>query len=183
MDNYSGEQRVKSRGQRDQSNVGNKKYGTMDRALALIERLKHGDSIPPSEWDGQCYLEDMALIYWHALHILRPGGLIILVLKDYRRKKQRVNLVGDTMRLLEAVGFIYHDRALAMTSSIGTTVKLKAVKKLTKKRRIRLEFSIRNYIVSKVSPFVRVNARKPEKNGGKVLLPAGEEVLVYRKEV
>lgn len=163
MENYSGEQRVKSRGQRDQSNVGNKKYGTMEKALSLVARLKAGETIPETEWPGLCYLEDMALIYHNAHGILKKGGLIILVLKDYRRDKRRVNLVGDTMRLLEAVGFVYHDRALAMTSKVEGDAG--AVK-----------------VISKVSPFVRVNARKPEKNGGKVLLPAGEEVLVYRKE-
>lgn len=159
MDNYTSEARTKSRAQRDQSNVGNKKYGTMDKAFALIERLKRGETIPPEEWPAQCYLEDMALIYWHAHGILRQGGLIILVLKDYRRDKRRVNLVGDTMRLLEAVGFVYHDRALALTSKIED-----------------------GKVIAKVSPFVRVNARKPEKNGGLVMLPAGEEVLVFRKE-
>jgi hypothetical protein len=158
MNNYTGEDRVKKTG-RDQSNVGNKRYGTMDKAMVLVDRLKSGEAIPPAEWPGLCYLEDMALIYWGALQILKPGGLIILVLKDYRRKKARVNLVGDTMRLLEAIGFIYHDRALALTSKIDG-----------------------GQVVSKVSPFVRVNARKPEKNGGKVMLPAGEEVLVFRKE-
>jgi hypothetical protein len=159
MDNYSGDERVKSARQRDHSNVGNKRYGAMDKALALIHRLKAGETIPPAKWPGLCYLEDMALIYWGAKQILKPGGLIILVLKDYRRNKARVNLVGDTMRLLEAIGFIYHDRALALTSKIDG-----------------------GQVISKVSPFVRVNARKPEKSGGKVMLPAGEEVLVFRKE-
>lgn len=159
MENYTAEARVKSRSQRDQSNVGNKRYGTMDKALALVDRLKSGETVPPDQWPGLCYLEDMALIYWGAKRILKPGGLITLVLKDYRRDKHRVNLAGDTMRLLEAIGFIYHDRALALTSKIDG-----------------------GQVISKVSPFVRVNARKPEKNGGKVMLPAGEEVLVFRKE-
>lgn len=158
MTNYTGEDRLK-RAKRDKTNVGNLKYGTMAKALALVDRLKAGETIPPEEWPEQDYLEAMALIYWHCLHVLRFGGLCILVLKDYRRKKRRVRLVSDTETLMEAVGFTLHDKALAMTSSVQS-----------------------GKVVVKVSPFQRVNARKPEKNGGPLLYPAGEEVLVFRKE-
>lgn len=158
MNNYSGEARVK-KGGRDRTNVGNLKYGSMDKALALIARLKAGERIPESEWPAMEYLESMALIYWNCLQVLRSGGLCILVLKDYRREKQRVDLLGDTIALMKAVGFLYHDKALALTSKAED-----------------------GRVVVKVSPFVRVNARKPEKNGGPILLPAGEEVLVFRKE-
>ncbi|MFZ5815347.1 MAG: DNA methyltransferase [Bacillota bacterium] len=157
MTNYSGEARVKKT-RRDRRNVGNLKYGSMEKALALIARLKRGETIPETEWQSMEYLETMALIYWHCLHLVKPGGLAILVLKDYRRDKARVNLVGDTIRLMTQVGWIYHDQALALTSKVEE-----------------------GRVVSKVSPFVRINARKPEKNGGPVLLPAGEVVLVFRK--
>lgn len=184
MDNYSGEARVKSRAQRDLSNVGNKKYGTMKQGLAMVERLKEGHTIPPEEWPKLTYLEDMALIYWGCLQVLKDGGLCILVLKDYRREKQRVDLVGDTITLMKAVGFVYHDRALAVTSALGADTKIKSIRRVKRGPRwkLRLNYSTQVKVVVKVSPFVRLNARKPEKNGGPVLLPAGEEVLVYRKE-
>lgn len=159
MDNYTGEARVKHRAQRDPSNVGNKKYGTMAKALSIVKRLQAGETIPPEDWPKLTYLEDMALIYWGCLQVLKDGGLCILVLKDYRREKQRVDLVGDTITLMKTVGFVYHDRALAVTSKVEDAK-----------------------VIVKVSPFVRLNARKPEKNGGAVMLPVGEEVLVYRKE-
>lgn len=161
MTNYTGEDRIR-RG-RDRTNVGNLRYGRMEAALALIARLRAGEEIPESEWPAMEYLETMALIYWHCLHLVRPGGLAVLVLKDYRREKARVNLVGDTIRIMTEVGWIYHDQALALTS------------------RIDLDGAGAARVVSKVSPFVRINARKPERNGGPVLLPAGEVVLVFRK--
>lgn len=161
MTNYTGEARV--RRTRDRSNVGNLRYGRMEAALALIARLKAGEEIPESEWPAMEYLDTMALIYWHCLHLVRPGGLAVLVLKDYRREKARVNLVGDTIQIMTAVGWVYHDQALALTS------------------RVDVDEAGAARVVSKVSPFVRINARKPQKNGGPVLLPAGEVVLVFRK--
>lgn len=158
MTNYSGEERVKKSG-RDRTNVGNLKYGSMERALALVARLKAGETVSEADWPDMEYLETMALIYWHCLHLLKVGGLAILVLKDYRRDKQRVDLVGDTIQLMKAIGFLYHDQALAVTSKVDD-----------------------GKVIAKVSPFVRINARKPEKNGGPLLLPAGEVVLVFRKE-
>jgi hypothetical protein len=158
MTNYTGEARVK-KGARDRTNVGNLKYGSMDKALIIAARLTAGEAIPEAEWPDMQYLETMVLIYRGCWQVVRQGGLCILVLKDYRRDKRRVNLVGDTIRLMEAVGWLLHDRALALTSKIDN-----------------------GQVISKVSPFVRLNARKPEKNGGKVLLPCGEDILVFRKE-
>lgn len=158
MESYTGEARIKRR--RDSTNIGNLKYGSISKALALVDRLKAGETIPEAEWPGMQYLESMALIYWQCRQVLKASGLAILVLKDYRRNKRRVRLVSDTETLMEAVGFVLHDKALAVVSKVEKGV-----------------------VISKVSPFVRVNARKPEKNGGPVLLPAGEEVLVFRKEV
>lgn len=160
MTNYSGEARVKRT--RDRTNVGNLRYGSMEAAMAVIARLRAGEQIPESEWPAMEYLDTMALIYWHCWHLVKPGGLAILVLKDYRRDKQRVDLVGDTIQIMKAVGWIYHDQALAVTSKVDAG-------------------DDGPRVVAKVSPFVRINARKPEKNGGPLLLPAGEAVLVFRK--
>src|SRR5690606_31461027 len=156
MTNYTGEARVKRT--RDRSNVGNLPHGALERALAVIARLRAGEQIPESEWPSMEYLETMAVMYWHCWQVVKAGRVAVLVLKDYRRDKARVNLVGDTIQIMTAVGWIYHDQALALTS------------------RVDVDEAGAARVVSKVSPFVRINARKPQKNGGPVLLPAGEVV-------
>lgn len=85
LGNYTGEDRIKSRGQRDQNNLGN---------------LKHGD-----------YLMQMQLVYWQALQVAADGAYMAVLLKDYRKDFRRIDLTGDTRNVSEAAGWRYYDRA------------------------------------------------------------------------
>ena len=56
---------------------------------------------------GQNYLEAMLLVYKECWRVLRPKGLLILVVKDFIRDKKRIPLGEDTIKLCELAGFTY----------------------------------------------------------------------------
>lgn len=85
LHNYTGEDRIKSRGQRDPNNLGN---------------LKFGD-----------YLREMQIVYAQALYVAANGAYMAVVLKDYRKDHTRVDLLGHTRHICEAAGWRYYDRA------------------------------------------------------------------------
>lgn len=63
---------------------------------------------------GETYWQAMALVYRACFDAMRPGGFIMIVVKDYVKKKKRVPLCDNTLRLLEAVGFVGVERIRAM---------------------------------------------------------------------
>jgi len=56
------------------------------------------------------YLEAMLLVYKNCYSALRPGGLMILVTKNFIRNKQVIRLDLDTIKLCEQAGFTYLER-------------------------------------------------------------------------
>lgn len=72
---------------RPQGNIGNLRYGD-------INNLK-----------SQSYLEAMLQVYQQCFAVLKDGGLMILVTKNFIRNKQVVRLDVDTIQLCERAGF------------------------------------------------------------------------------
>lgn len=95
----------------DQVNLGDLKHGNLDVALAAARSLRTGT---PQEALQPSYLTEMAKVYDQCFKVLSTGGLMVLVLRDYRRNKKRVDLLGDTLRICEELGFVYHDRTVAL---------------------------------------------------------------------
>lgn len=62
----------------------------------------------------ESYWSAMRLVYEALFRALKPGGVAAIVVKDYCRKKKRVCLCDDTLRLLCFVGFTPIERAHAM---------------------------------------------------------------------
>ena len=56
------------------------------------------------------YLSAMLQVYQQCHKVLRPGGLMILVTKNFIRNKQVVRLDTDTIKLCEQAGFTYLER-------------------------------------------------------------------------
>lgn len=54
---------------------------------------------------GESYLEAMSRVYHEAFKVLKPGGTIVVVVKNFVRDYRPVRLDEDTTKLLHAVGF------------------------------------------------------------------------------
>lgn len=68
---------------------------------------------------SQSYLEAMLQVYQNCYSVLKNGGLMILVTKNFIRNKQVVRLDTDTIRLCEQAGFSFverHERVLPSQS-------------------------------------------------------------------
>lgn len=59
---------------------------------------------------AESYLSAMLLIYQNCLAILKDGGLLVLVTKNFIRNKQEVRLDLDTIKLCEQAGFQFVER-------------------------------------------------------------------------
>lgn len=94
LGNYSGEERVKRNGRRP-DNVGNLKYPQ--------------------------YLEQMRQVYAGCLVATKHGGIMAVVVKNYRKDEQEVDLRGDTIRTAQAAGWRYHQAIVAITSPVDVT--------------------------------------------------------------
>ncbi len=117
----------------NENNIGNKEYGEVDKVITsppYEEGIGHGrgrneeltrskkiylkgrDSYSKSKTNigsltGKTYLGDMLKVYRECLKILKSGGLMILITKDFIRNKKRVKLGEDTIKLCQAAGFTF----------------------------------------------------------------------------
>ncbi len=69
---------------------------------------------------AETYWSAMSLVYRSCFLAIKPGGVIVLVLKDYVKKGNRVPLCDDTCRLIEHCGFEVIERIHAMLTSSTT---------------------------------------------------------------
>lgn len=93
--------------------------GASDEAVlaqaARDEQKTYGDSPGQiGKEKGETYWEAMSLVYQSGFMAIKSGGVIVLVLKDYVKKRKRVTLCDDTCRLLEHIGFTVIERIHAM---------------------------------------------------------------------
>jgi modification methylase len=56
---------------------------------------------------GETYLEAMFIIYKECFKVLKAGGYMILVTKNFSRNKKEIRLDLDTIKLCESVGFTH----------------------------------------------------------------------------
>ena len=63
---------------------------------------------------GDSYWAAMRVVYDQCRLALKPGGVLVVVLKDFVKGGRRVPLVDESLKLLEHVGFIPVERVRAM---------------------------------------------------------------------
>jgi DNA modification methylase len=83
---------------RDRKNIGNIHY--YDQGEPLSKKYSKADKNKT-----ETYLQAMLKCYQEMFRVLRPGGLCIVVLKNFVRRRKIVDLIGDTERICEFVGF------------------------------------------------------------------------------
>lgn len=58
---------------------------------------------------GKTYLGEMLRVYRECFKILKSGGFMILITKDFIRQKKRIRLGEDTIKLCQAAGFTFKE--------------------------------------------------------------------------
>lgn len=59
---------------------------------------------------GRRYWTAMDAVYAQAYAAIRPGGYLVLVVKDHVRHGRRVHVADETVALCERLGFVLHER-------------------------------------------------------------------------
>jgi DNA modification methylase len=67
---------------------------------------------------GTAYERAMAEIYGGCFEVLRPGGLLVVVTQNTRRKGGVFDLVGTTVSVARSVGFTYLQHVVALHASV-----------------------------------------------------------------
>lgn len=112
----------------DLNQIGNLKHKAIDTIIfsppyghesyrshnnnSKITNEKFGYAVPYSDspqniglQNGQNYLMEMLKVYQECHRVLKPGSFMILVVKNFRRRGEEVNLLNDTIRLCRLAGF------------------------------------------------------------------------------
>ena len=123
-------------------NIGNLPYGDIDAVITsppFKEQMvdtdwmnknfprKHRGKHNPGEQmaenignlKGNSYLSEMLKVYKSAYKVLKPQGLLILVLKNFIRDKKEVRLDLDSIKLCEQAGFNLQERHYRKLSALS----------------------------------------------------------------
>tara|TARA_Y100000310_G_scaffold257668_1_gene265784 strand:+ start:5557 stop:7155 length:1599 start_codon:yes stop_codon:yes gene_type:complete len=81
--------------------------GASNARLRASSQVNYGTSPGQiGQQSGDTYWDSVAQVYQECFHILKPGGIICVVVKSFVRRGQLVNLPDMTLKLLEHIGFI-----------------------------------------------------------------------------
>jgi DNA modification methylase len=67
---------------------------------------------------GDRYLAELAGVYAGCFAVLRPGGLLVVVTKNLRRRGRLLDLAAATVQLAEQAGFGYLQHVLALHAAV-----------------------------------------------------------------
>jgi modification methylase len=109
---------------------------------------------------GRTYLQAMADIYDACAAVLKPGGFLVVVTKDMRRRGALRNLAGDTITLCEDVGLVYWQHVIALLATIRDSE-----------------------LVPRPSFWQRMQIKRALERGERTHLVCHEDVLVFRKPI
>jgi DNA modification methylase len=67
---------------------------------------------------GAAYLDQMAIVYTGCFQLLRPGGLLVTVTRNLRRKGRVFDLAGETVTLAQQAGYQYLQHVIALLAAV-----------------------------------------------------------------
>jgi DNA modification methylase len=67
---------------------------------------------------GAAYLAEMAIVYAGCFQVLRPGGLLVTVTRNLRRRGRVFDLAGATVRLAERAGYQYLQHVIVLLAAV-----------------------------------------------------------------
>jgi modification methylase len=67
---------------------------------------------------GDRYLAELASVYAGCFALLRPGGLLVVVTKNLRRRGRLLDVAAATVQLAEQAGFGYLQHVLALRAAV-----------------------------------------------------------------
>jgi hypothetical protein len=78
---------------------------------------RNGYGYSEAQIQGETYWQAVRDVYAACFRCIKPGGVMVLVLKDYVKQRKRVPLADDTATLCESLGFVLIERIQAMLVS------------------------------------------------------------------
>ncbi|MDA8359268.1 MAG: DNA methyltransferase [Actinomycetota bacterium] len=102
----------------DVGNLDVANWGAGRDLCSAAERNYSGDKANLGHARGAAYEQAMANIYAACFAVLRPGGILVVVTKNTRRKGRTLDLAGLTVALAEAAGFTYLQHVVALHAAI-----------------------------------------------------------------
>lgn len=141
--------------------------GTIDKAAWLAGRSlcdRTSLNYSPSRTNlgharDEAYLAQMAQVYESCHALLRPGGLLVTVTKNLRRRGRCFDLAAATVALAQQVGFSYRQHVIALLCAVRGSE-----------------------LVARPSFWQLTQTRKARARGLPAHLVAHEDVLVFAKE-
>ena len=102
----------------DVGNLDVANWGAGRDLCSAGERNYSADKANLGHARGAAYEQAMADIYAACFAVLRPGGILVVVTKNTRRKGRTLDLAGLTVALAEAAGFTYLQHVIALHAAV-----------------------------------------------------------------
>ena len=97
-------------------------YASPEAFKRVAQNLREEYSMNPQNignLQGKTYLSEMFKVYCECFKVLKHSGFMVVVVKNFRRNKQEVDLEGDTVRLCQKAGFILWQKIVHVLNSVG----------------------------------------------------------------
>ena len=91
--------------QTNHSGLSKKKFGYMVPYSKKPNKKMPASQINIGMQAGKDYFSEMLKVYQECHRVLKSGSLMILVVKNFRRKGEEINLMGETIQLCKIAGF------------------------------------------------------------------------------
>jgi len=101
------------------SELCRRKFGYMVPYSEKTEHKKPASEMNIGLQKGKTYLGEMLKVYEECHKVLKPGSFMILVVKNFRRKGEEINLMGNTIELCRMAGFKFFQTCIRVLNEVS----------------------------------------------------------------